>query len=353
VAVDPRVHELVARHGWNTTCWQILNPGISVWVSRDEDAAVGYVRRKGVRVVAGAPVCALERLPDVVREWEAADGASPTCYFGAEARLHGYFEGQERASIVVMGAQPVWTPCSWKSAVHGHPSLRAQLHRARNKGVSVQELDNAQVSADPGLRACLDHWLSTRGLPPLHFLVEPDILGDPVGRKVFVAMRGDRSVGFVALAPVPSRNGWLTEMFVRGPGAVNGTVELTLAAAVDAVAQDGAGFLTMGMVPLSPHADGFAAGDPAWLRALSAWSRAHLRRFYDFDGLDRFKSKFLPDSWEPVYVISREREFSPRTLLAVLNAFTVSDPLITLAGGLWKALRQEAGWLVGSDSPGR
>ncbi|MBS1713169.1 MAG: DUF2156 domain-containing protein [Armatimonadetes bacterium] len=353
MAADPHVREIVSTHGWNTTCWQILNPGMSTWTSGRTDAAVGFVRRKGVRVVAGAPVCPLADLDKVVQEWEAADGRSPTCYFGAEARLHGYFAGRGDSSIVVMGAQPVWRPESWSAALLGHGTLRAQLSRARNKGVTVEEWPISEVAGNPDLQACLEDWLSTRGLPPLHFLVEPAILDDPVGRRVFVALRDSRPVGFVAMAPVPSRNGWLTEMFVRGNGAVNGTVELALTTAVEAVAADGAAFVTMGMVPLSTHAGVAATVNPAWLRGLSAWSRAHLKRFYDFDGLDRFKSKFRPDAWEPIYVISRERRFSPRTLMAVLSAFTASDPLVTLAGGLLKAVRQEAGWILRPREGGR
>ncbi|MGE5727799.1 MAG: hypothetical protein ACM34L_04290, partial [Gemmatimonas sp.] len=60
-----RARELVLEHGWNATAYQILNPGIAHWFCAGGDAVIGYVRRNGVRVVAGAPVCAPERLRDV------------------------------------------------------------------------------------------------------------------------------------------------------------------------------------------------------------------------------------------------------------------------------------------------
>ncbi len=38
----PRVRELVLRHGWNTTAYQLLNPGLSYWFSEEGDACAGY-----------------------------------------------------------------------------------------------------------------------------------------------------------------------------------------------------------------------------------------------------------------------------------------------------------------------
>ncbi|MBK5186768.1 MAG: hypothetical protein JJD97_00910, partial [Gemmatimonadaceae bacterium] len=51
-----RARELVLRYGWNATAYQILNPGFALWFSGAGDAVIGYVRRSGVHVVAGAPV---------------------------------------------------------------------------------------------------------------------------------------------------------------------------------------------------------------------------------------------------------------------------------------------------------
>ena len=84
-----RARDLIFEFGWNTTAYQIVNPGIAHWFAARGDALVGYVRYAGVRVVAGAPVAALNRLLDVVLEFEAdAERAGErVCYFGAEERL--------------------------------------------------------------------------------------------------------------------------------------------------------------------------------------------------------------------------------------------------------------------------
>ena len=325
------LRELVRRYGWNTTCTQTLNPGLRLWTSEARDAAVAHILRRGVAVVAGAPVCAREQLPTVLAEFEAAHPR--TAYFGAEARLSEAATTRGGYASVVLGAQPVWSPEGWRRAVDSDPRLRAQLARARNKGVVVRERESGD---DPALRRVLDDWLASRRLPTLRFLVEPETLDLEGGRRLFVAERNGAPVGFVVMAPIPLRDGWLTEMFVRGGGAPNGTVELTLDTAVRMC---GGAFVTMGIVPLSRRAG--ASDGPAWFALFAAWARAHGRRFYDFEGLDWFKAKFRPEFWEPVWLVSRGDRLTLRTLVAVAEAFAHRPILPAILRGLAWSLRRE------------
>src|SRR4029079_10254763 len=115
----------------------------------------------------------------------------------------------------------------------------------------------------------LDEWLESRPLPPLHFLVEPETLALLFDRKVFVAQRGGAPVGFLVASPVPARNGWLIEQFVRGHHAPNGTSGLIIDAAMRARAAHGATYVTLGLAPLSRHAR--PVPGPLWLRVLLGW----------------------------------------------------------------------------------
>lgn len=336
---------LVMRFGWNVVSYQILNPGMELWFSKRHEAVLGYVRRHGVRVVAGAPICDENDLEAVVEEWESevkAAGES-ICYFAAAGRLHDLLSVKDEYSTVVLGAQPVWAPQEWAGIMQSRSSLRAQLKRACNKDVEVREWPVEIARHNPQLKAILAQWLRSRGLPSLHFLVEPrtlDCLGD---RRLFVATRRGEPVGFVVLAPAPRRNGYLTEQFVRGSRAPNGTIELMLTTAIATIAREGADYVTMGLVPLSLRG-GDGEENPLWLKALLAWTRAHGRRFYNFGGLEAFKAKFEPREWEPIYAISNEAHFSPRTLYAVAAAFTRRPVWVSLSGGLRRAVRREWKW---------
>lgn len=341
------VRELILRHGWNTTAYQILNPGIFHWFSAAQDAVIGYVQRHGVRIVAGAPICEKERLPEIVAEFEQASSKNGlrVCYFCAESRLESVLRASTDHSMALLGAQPVWQPAQWPRVYDHHASLKAQLNRARNKGVGVSEWTASRASRNPELLRCLREWLATRSFPTLHFLVEPMTLERLYDRRVFVAERKGNVIGFVVASPVPQRDGWLIEQIIRGQGAVNGVSELMIDAAVRTLAESGGEFVTLGLSPLSRRANVQSEPNPLWLRALLGWVRAHGRRFYNFDGLDAFKTKFHPERWEPIFVISNEACFSPWTLYAVAAAFTQRSPLLAIGQAMWDAANTELRWI--------
>ncbi|MEX2540998.1 MAG: DUF2156 domain-containing protein [Trueperaceae bacterium] len=332
-------------YGWNSTAYQILNPGFELWFGERAYAVVGYVTRVGVRVVAGAPVCRPEELGRAVRDFEAnaQEWGERVCWFGAEVRLEELLRARGDLAMVPLGAQPVWNPGEWRERVGALASVRAQLNRSRNKGVTVTEWPAVPGQTDPDLRACLQEWLSQRGLPPLHFLVESSTLDRLADRRLFVAERAARVMGFVVASPVPARGGWLLEQVVRRPGAPNGTAELMIDTAVSELAESGATYLTLGLVPLSSHV---AYNQPWWLRTLLLWARAHGRRFYDFQGLEFFKSKFRPPVWEPIFAIGPGPRASPRTIYAVAAAFSHGPLPVMLARALLDAAGQEAAGLL-------
>jgi phosphatidylglycerol lysyltransferase len=323
-----RARDLVIAHGWNATAYQIVNPGIQHWFSPKGDAVVGFVEYTGFRVVAGAPVCSLERLPAVVEEFEgdATESGRRVCYFGAEARLDSTLAHSANHSRALLGAQPAWNPTNWDESIRKHKSLRAQLNRARNKGIRIVEYPAQEAMTSADLRSVLSRWLKTRGLPPLHFLVEPDTLERLDDRRIFVARHEDPMaeepvVAFAVLSPVPARDGWLIEQFPRLPVAPNGTIELLLSTAVGTVAESGAKYVTLGLAPLARRSAIEKEGEPWWLRAALNLAAFHGNRFYNFRGLEAFKTKFYPEVWEPVYAIQNSPAFSPGALLAIARAF--------------------------------
>jgi phosphatidylglycerol lysyltransferase len=340
-----QVRGLVLRYGWNAMAYQILNPGIEHWLSPANDAVVGFTQCGRYRVVAGAPICAAERLAAITLEFVADTRRSGlrACFFGAERRLAATTAGRLALSAVQLGAQPVWQPAQLLETFRRKASLRAQLARAHNKQVRVKRWPTDKADGHPALRRCLAEWLSTRGLPPMGFLVEPDTLSMLIDRRVFVAERGGQVIGFLVASPVPLRDGWLIEQIVRGKDAPNGTAELLVEAAARELA--GSAYLTLGLVPLSRNGREEHVPEPLWVRLLFAWVRAHGRRFYNFGGLEAFKAKFAPSHWEPIYALSSERRVSPRTLYAIASAFSGGAALPFLLGALGRALAQELRWL--------
>lgn len=336
------------RYGWNSTSYQILNPGIARWYGAGAGAVVGYVDTGRWLVAAGAPVCAERELAAVAHAFEqmAQEHGRHVCYFAAEQRLESLYRDSRTHARMQLGAQPAWRPVMLAEMLEARSSLRAQLSRARNKGVQVSRWPAERAERSTDLRRLLSEWLSARGLPSLHFLVEPDTLGVLHDRLTFVAERDGESVAFLVASPIAARNGWLIEQMVRGHAAVNGTVETLIHSAACEMAARGAVYVTLGLAPLARRTVPGGLREPLWLRAAFGWTRAHARRFYNFGGLEAFKDKFQPEVWEPVFAITDQPAASPGALYAIASAFTGGRPMGTVLAGLGRAVRQEVRWLV-------
>jgi len=305
-----RVLALLKRHGWNSTSFQILEPGFRYWFDGD-DACVGYVDTGRSWVAAGAPVAAFERFAEVSARFVAAAAAAGrrACCFATESRFH---DAAGWRSLRV-GDQPIWAPDDWATVVRDNRSLREQLRRARAKGVAVRPLTAGDLAPGQPVRVELDEliasWLLSRTIAPMGFLVQVDPFTFPDERRYFVAERAGKLVGFLCAIPIYARPGWFFEDFLRAPDAPNGTVELLIDAGMRAAAAEHAPYVTLGLVPLS--------GEIApWLRAARRWGNS----LYDFDGLRAFKAKLKPRDWEPIY-LAYPRGHGFVAMLDTLTAF--------------------------------
>ena len=311
----------IRAYGRVASVYQTLTPQFHYWAGAG--CIVAYVEARAspvgpsVWMAAGEPIGPPEAVAPAARQFEAAarEAATHAFWFGVESpdRLGG------DGTALVVGAQPVWRAGAWEDRLARKASLRAQVNRARNKGVVVEEVAAAEAAASPALRRVLDTWGATRGMPPLAFLADPYVLDSLTDRRVFVATRERQPVAYLVLGPVPARGAWHVEWIIQPPGAPNGTPSLLVDAVCRAVSPDAE--ITLGLVPLSSTAPLSDQAPPLPVRALLTWTRAHARRFYNFEGLERFKAKFLPDAWEPVYLVTPRRRVSLLTFYAIADAF--------------------------------
>jgi hypothetical protein len=307
-----KVLELLRRHGWNSTSFQVLEEGFLYAFDEVEDACVAYVDTGKAWVVAGAPIAAYEAVAPVVERFlaRAAGAARRVSFFAVEER---FLQATGLPSTRV-GEQPIWDPASWDETVRQSKSLREQLRRSRTKGVVVRSAASRELS-DPtspvrrATEALIERWLGSRGMAPMGFLVDVQPFAFPEERRYFVAEQRGRVVAFLAAVPVYARGGWLFEDLVRDPTAPNGTAELVFDFAMRAFGAEGSGYATLGLAPL--------AGASGWLRVVREMSRA----LYDFEGVRAFKAKLRPHGWEPIHLAHSPRSSANAALFDALSAF--------------------------------
>lgn len=307
-----RVLDLLRRHGWNATSFQVLEEGFQYAFDDEEDACVAYVETAGAWVVAGAPIAAPGSYGKVVNRFlaKARESKRRAGFFAVEDR----FLHEQRLPSIRIGEQPTWDPSAWEATVQESKSLRQQLRRARSKGVVVRslgpdELAEPRIPVRRAIDVLIERWLGSRGMAPMGFLVDVQPFAFPEERRYFVAERDGRVVAFLAAVPVYVRNGWLLEDLLRDPSAPNGTSELVVDFAMRAFARQGSPYVTLGLAPL--------AGASGWLRMVREWSRA----LYDFEGVRAFKAKLRPHRWEPIYLAYAPGASANAALFDALAAF--------------------------------
>ena len=322
-----RVAELVRRHGWNATSFQVLEPGYRYFFP-DDDACVAYVDTGRAWVAAGAPLAEDDRLGAVAMAFVKAARAARrrACFFATEQK----FAAHVPLTCLLVGEQPVWDPRQWERTLKEASSLREQIRRARAKGVEVRALEASVAiseesagaaavdeAATADVVALIDRWSRTRELAPLSFLARVEPLALLPEQRLFVAERDGALVGLLSVVPVWGRGGWFFQNLVRSPEAPNGTSEALVDAAMRAAAAEGRTFVTLGLAPLAGQV-------PPPLRLARRAGRA----LYDFEGLRAFKAKLRPGRWDPVYLSFPADSGPVRAVVDVLAAFA--------RGGLWR-----------------
>ena len=168
-----RALALLRRYGWNSTSFQILEPGFRYWFDGD-DACVAYRDTGRAWVAAGAPVAPSGRVAAVALSFVAAAAAHRrrACFFGTEDR----FATAVPFAAMRIGEQPAWDPTGWDEILRSTRSLREQIRRSRAKSVVVQAID-PRLLAEPAsaTRASVERliarWEAARPMPPMRFLV--------------------------------------------------------------------------------------------------------------------------------------------------------------------------------------
>jgi phosphatidylglycerol lysyltransferase len=310
-----RMLDLLKRHGWNSTSFQVMEPEFRYWFDDEHDAGIGYLDTGRAWVVAGAPIAAMDVVPAVVEafEREAIARGRRVAWFAVEPR----FVAAAPMRSLPVGLQAWWDPRRWEERHRGHRGLREQLRRARAKGVHTAELDHESATGRmrPRIEHLIARWLATRPMPPMSFLVALEPFVAAAERRYWIAERNDRLVGLLVAVPVFDRGGWFFEDLLRDPDAPNGTTELLIDAAMRDVAVEGCPFVTLGLSPL--------AGDARWMRIV----RRAMRGFYNFDGVRRFKAKLRPDGWTPIHLAWAHRAPAPVAIHDALAAFASGRPL--------------------------
>jgi phosphatidylglycerol lysyltransferase len=335
-------------YGYNAHSLVSIAPGARLWSTPEIDGAVIYSEFGRVWLATGDPLASEEEAAELARlfvlaakkQGRIAAFVPVTERFAREAAHVGL-------GALKVGAAPYFDLKTWSPRGDRAKKLRAGVNQARRAGVRVEVVEEAGEKLKRETESLCRQWLDTRRAATSFgwlFLLDPF---QHAAHKKFYAARDSSGalVGFLAASPIPARGGWYLEDVLRHPEAPTGTADLLVFEALNALAASGARVATLGTSPMAGDGEEVVRGHdfPVVERALKLTSK-RLGAFYNFEGLRRFKAKFVPTHWESEYILGpRGVTIPPRVAYAVVRAIAPGGVPQLLTRQAARTLRSAAG----------
>jgi len=324
-------------HGYNAHSLVSIAPGALSWSTPEIDGAVIYAEFGHVWLAAGEPLASSEDKRELACRFAAhARRQNRVVAFVPTTAAFAQMVSDRRFSAVKVGAAPYFDLKTWNPRGDSAKKLRAGINQARRAGVSVQLLTEFDESLKQEIAQLCLRWLGhRRAATSFGWLVALDPFRHAEHKKYFAASANGKMVGFLAASPIPARKGWYLEDVLREPNAPPGTATLLVFEALQELKRQGAELATLGTSPLATDgAKDIPTEHRVVARALQIASN-RFSRLYNFEGLRRFKGKFVPSWWESEYVLAhRGVSVPPRVAHAILHAL--------VPGGLPQLLTRQA-----------
>lgn len=339
-APDPtgELLRLQTLYGYNPHSLVSIAPGALLWSTPEIDGAIIYGEFGRVWLAAGDPLAPLDDMAELARQFAAhAKRKNRMVAFVPTSTEFARLVTPKDFTAVKVGASPYFDLETWSPRGDCAKKLRAGVNQARRNGVEIETISE---SVDESLKKetaqlCM-RWLDThRAATTFGWLVALDPFLHSDYKKYFAARVNGKLVGFLAASPIPARKAWYLEDVLRQPDAPHGTSTLLVYEALMRLKAEGISLATLGTSPLAPDGPNeLPTEHPKSERILNAASR-RLAAFYNFEGLRRFKGKFVPSWWESEYVLGqRSVTMPPRVGHAIVRAL--------VPGGLTQILTRQA-----------
>lgn len=220
--------------------------------------------------------------------------------------------------VICIGSEAVVELTEFSLEGGARKSLRNKLGRTRRAGWTTEVLEAPHTpELLRRLRTISDDWLKGQHGGEKRFSLgwfDEEYLQDA---PIIVARGPEGEIGaFANLVPEYARNELTIDLMRQHHSADPGVMDLLLTDLMLWAKEKGYASFNLGLAPLAGV--GEERGDPPMERALNLVYRRG-GRFYSFEGLRAYKSKFRP-SWEPRYLVYTGSAALPRAAAAVVRA---------------------------------
>lgn len=304
------------------------------WFDFKTQSGLAFTEHGKIRLVAGEMMAEDEQLQVAVHKFiEQAKMANKLVAFLPTTEKFAKAVAPLGFEAVKIGASPYFDLQTWNPRGDKAKKMRAGVNQAKRAGVSVEQVSEFDKIFRDEVLDLSESWLKTRRAKiKFGWLFELAPFHHSVYKKYFSARdSGGKLVGLLAASPIPAREGWYLEDVLRYAHSPKGTTDLLVYQALKKFAGEGAKLATLGTVPLaSDGANSLVTSKYHFAEKILLFSSKNFNSLYNFNGLRRFKAKFVPSWWESEYILLPKGFLvSPRVINTLLHA-VLQDGLLSL-----------------------
>jgi lysylphosphatidylglycerol synthetase-like protein (DUF2156 family) len=332
-------------YGYNVHSLVSIAPGAEMWSSPDTDGAVIYGEFGHVWLAAGDPLAPPDEAAELARQFASfAKRRNRVVAFVPTTAEFARRVAPRHFSALKIGASPYFDLQTWNPRGDCAKKMRAGVNQAKRAGVAIEMAVDLNESFKRETAQLCMQWLGARPAPTTFgWLVALDPFVHAEYKKYFAARVNGQLVGFVGASPIPARKGWYLEDVISDPNAPQGTATLLVVEALKQLKEEGATLATLGTAPLAEDGPNEIPIEHHFSERTLDLASRHLHSFYNFDGLRRFKSKFVPSWWESEYALApRGMAMPPRVGHAIVRAIVPGGLSHLLTRQAVRAMREES-----------
>ena len=341
-----RVRELARRYADSTIAAFALEEDADYFFSANQRAVLAYRFESDVLLVIGDPIGPPEEMPALLQAFEIFCREHDWAFAFYQVRPEHLRWYRTRGwSAVHIGEDPMLRTARFTLEGPALGTVRRQVRKLDKAGLVVRHFVPGESAFDPArdpdrileqLREISNEWVKAKSGGEKGFCMGRFDAAELCNAWLSVAWNPAtrRVEAFATWTPIWARRGWAIDLMRRRRDAPTGVMELLVVRSVEHARERGDDLMSLSLSALVKVASRPDAStettvteDPA-----RAFLIQRMSRFYDFQGLFRWKRKFDPD-FEDRYLVYPHTLALPKIALALVRA---QSP-----GGLWSLMRRE------------
>lgn len=306
----------------NSSSIALFDPGCQFFSLDGIDGVIGYRMKGGCVVALGEPLCQSKDLPTLTTAFHQhfQKQEKPIIYATvSEPFAHWAMKNNCKASIEV-GDELILDPLLQPPKGAEGRLVKQKANQAARHSITVHEYADNNPITEAAIEEVGKAWLKGRHGPQI-YLAHVLLFGNRIGRRWFYAEQGGKIIGVVLLNRLEKREGWLLNLVLVTPEAVNGTTELLVVSVLETLAMEKCRFLTIGMMTASELREIIGLGKVSTWMARKCYKVA--KKIFGLDQKRKYWDKFKPRT-EPSYLLFSGAYVGHKEIRGLMNAFNVS-----------------------------